>query len=725
MKRNRSTAVERDLCFRAIPVRSGSIDEEKRTIEATISTETPVSMYDWQRDEFIPEVLLSKGAVWPNQMPLLDSHNRWSLEDQLGSVRNIRRETNEIAGRLSFSRQSEDAWEKVKEGHITDVSVGYRIEDRTYIPKGESKTIEGRTFAGPVNVVTKWRIYEVSLVPIGADEQAKLRGWKQPAANRNGVFMNEKLKALCIAKGMPPEATDDEAQRWLAKQMETLCDEQNKAAAHPPKAEPAGMSEPPPKRDLDGDEFIRLFEEADKKREARQKEEKKARRKLVNDLCELAGISPRADFHELEDETEIRAAILEARKNQHGTVGSGIPIYNTESGSETHRAAMQTAITMRALESAGATPEKVKTLLPEAERSKHAEEFRYKRLIDIAKDCLRLDGVDLRSKSDSQVAEMAIMGTAHSQRAGGEAYHVSSNFANLLLDAVNKSMMVGYTQAPSTWRGPMRQGASSSDFKDIHRIRIGAVPNIPVWLDNKDPAKLAVTDAKEKYAVEARSAEISFSWKSLINDDMDQLSRFPAQLGDAMARTINAFAWKQITDNPTMTDGVALFSAVTGNRKRSNLTTGAGAPSVTTLQTLSNLMRQMRGENTPEEAESDDILNLSPAYIVGPSALDTTIKQLVLSAYDPAANSFMVYNTAAQLIPVIEPLLDVNSATAWYLFAAPARIDTVELSFLTGQETPWTRPYVDPKNLSACWTILQTFGAKAMNHRGIQKHAGA
>jgi hypothetical protein len=271
----------------------------------------------------------------------------------------------------------------------------------------------------------------------------------------------------------------------------------------------------------------------------------------------------------------------------------------------------------------------------------------------------------------------------------------------------------------------MRQAASVPDFKQIHRLRMGAIPNLPVWPDNSNPERASFTDARESYAVEARSLEISYSYRLLVNDDMDALSRTPGMMGAAAARTVNAVAWSQITSNPTMSDSVALFATATGARKRTNLTTGAGTPSVTTLQTLTNLMRQMRGENTPEGNESADILNLQPRYLVGPSALATTINQLVLSAYDPAANSFMVYNTATQLIPVIEPLLDVASTTAWYLFADTSQIDTVEVSFLQGQETPVTRQFMDERNLSQTVTILQTFAAKAMNHRGVQKHAGA
>lgn len=44
----------------------------------------------------------------------------------------------------------------------------------------------------------------------------------------------------------------------------------------------------------------------------------------------------------------------------------------------------------------------------------------------------------------------------------------------------------------------------------------------------------------------------------------------------------------------------------------------------------------MRGLNTPEGNESDDILNIMPRYIIAPAALETTVLQLVRSQADPS-----------------------------------------------------------------------------------------
>jgi len=348
----------------------------------------------------------------------------------------------------------------------------------------------------------------------------------------------------------------------------------------------------------------------------------------------------------------------------------------------------------------------------------------------MATEFVRAQGIQTLGLTREQIAIAAMFGP---EKAGiraarsDNAYHGTGSFANLTLDAINKSMMIGYQEAPQTWRGPMRQGDSVPDFKQINRMRLGGIPNLPVWNDQDEPNMASMADAKETYAVEARSIGIDFSYKLLVNDDMSALTRIPQSLGDAAARTVNAVAWAQVTSNPLMSDGVALFSAASGVRKRQNRSTGgSNNPSVTSVGALTNLMRQMRGENTPEGDEGPDILNLTPSYLVVPSALEVIANQLVNSAYDPSSSvNNMVYNPARTLTPIIEPLLDAASTTGWYLFAAPTRIDTIEVTFLQGQETPVVRSELDFGTLAMRYFVLQSVAAKAMNHRGVQQHTNA
>ena len=62
------------------------------------------------------------------------------------------------------------------EGHITDVSVGYEVLASTWVESGATAMVEGVEYTGPVRVTTAWKLFEVSLCPVGADDRAKVRG---------------------------------------------------------------------------------------------------------------------------------------------------------------------------------------------------------------------------------------------------------------------------------------------------------------------------------------------------------------------------------------------------------------------------------------------------------------------------------------------------------------------------------------------------------------------
>lgn len=720
----RQTALQ-DMEFRSFGVRASTVNEESRTVEADISTETPVREFDWKRYEYVNRVLLADGVELPasRQVPLLDNHNRNSTQDQIGSIRNLRIEDGRVRGDLHFSSTAVESFTKVREGHITDVSAGFEVMAETYIEDGETVTINGRSFTGPVNVATNWRMREGSITPIGADEQAKLRGLQSQnndLPEEREFEMNEELRKLCVERGMDAKLNDEQAQEWMLENKTRLF------ASEKPESKPerkiggdgAGLG----KEDLSDASILRAFEEFDKRRE----EKRKAFKKEVESLCELAGVEFDRSYCDADSIEEARTLIVDAKSKRQENLSGSFIRFADEQPADRGRHAIGTALSLRALNDTGARQESIDKALPQESRSKDADKYKHASLYELARMSVEMDGYDTRSLTKDQVAQIALgfadqIGVTRS----GAAYHTTGSFAKLTQDAMNKSMMLGYTETPSTWRGPMRQASSVSDFKTIHRMRLGAIPNLPVWVDNKDPEKASMSDAEETYAVECRSLEISFSYKLLVNDDMDALSRTPFQMGTAASRTVNSVAWAQITSNPTLSDGVSLFSAVSGARKRANLTTGSISDYTAAINAMTTKMMQMRGENTPEGAESEDILSLQPAYIVAPASLRQTVLQLVRSAADPNATHAGVANINTYLQPVIEPILDANSTTALYLFASPSQIDTVEVTFLQGQESPVTDTWMDHRTKSQVTNILQTFGVKAMNHRGIQKHAGA
>jgi hypothetical protein len=79
--------------------------------------------------------------------------------------------------------------------------------------------------------------------------------------------------------------------------------------------------------------------------------------------------------------------------------------------------------------------------------------------------------------------------------------------------------------------------------------------------------------------------------------------------------------------------------------------------------------------------------------------------------------------TALQLI--VEPLLDIASATQWYLAADPNQIDTVEYAGLEGFEGPQIDSEVGFETDGVSYRVRHFFAAKAIDHRGLHRAAGA
>lgn len=177
------------LCLRtariAAPGAGRALGEKPRPDEQgrflwVLATGRAVKIWDWERGEFVDEVLLLEGLTHPDRIPLLDSHNRNSAADQIGSVSDFDLDAaaGALLGMVRFSEADElsrATAAKVAEGHITDGSIGYRVERSVWVPEESSVNICGRDFTGPVRVTTAARLLEFSITPIGADDMAKVR----------------------------------------------------------------------------------------------------------------------------------------------------------------------------------------------------------------------------------------------------------------------------------------------------------------------------------------------------------------------------------------------------------------------------------------------------------------------------------------------------------------------------------------------------------------------
>lgn len=192
-------------------------DPATGSFELILATQDPIPMWDDERMDVIPEILLARGCRIPKKVPMLDSHDRWSTRSVIGSLRNFRREDAAITARAYFSSvpNAEEVKTKYLEGHLTDFSAGYAYnpKDIRHVPKGEEANFGGQTWRGGeygLNVVIGWDIREGSCCALGADPAAKARSGRTRLPSRP-ESMDIALRRLLERCGLPSEASETRA----------------------------------------------------------------------------------------------------------------------------------------------------------------------------------------------------------------------------------------------------------------------------------------------------------------------------------------------------------------------------------------------------------------------------------------------------------------------------------------------------------------------------------
>jgi hypothetical protein len=160
-----------------------------------------------------------------------------------------------------------------------------------------------------------------------------------------------------------------------------------------------------------------------------------------------------------------------------------------------------------------------------------------------------------------------------------------------------------------------------------------------------------------------------------------------------------------------MADGNALFSVAHKNLD--------AVPSVISVTSLGKARAAMRVQTS---LDGSTLLNVNPTTILLPASLETLAAQF-LTQITPALPS-SVNPFAGLLMPTVEPRLDVNSATAWYLAASTDQIDIIEYAYLEGESGPTIENRIgfdiDGLEIKA----RHDFAAKVIDWRGLYKNPG-
>lgn len=350
-----------------------------------------------------------------------------------------------------------------------------------------------------------------------------------------------------------------------------------------------------------------------------------------------------------------------------------------------------------------------------------ARDFQGFTLIELGREYLRQLGIDTRGMGRSEVARSCFSRGFIARHAGERSLSMATgDFPGILANSQRKTLRRGYEQARSTWSVWASRG-TTPDFKQVSRHIVGGLPTPPKVLEGQEYTYATIGEAKEVLTLAKYGQLIAFTWETMVNDDLGAINRQTLRHGDACRRLEDDLAYYPITSNQTMTeDSVALFHS-----SHANLAGSGAVLSVTTLGAARKAMRTQKGIK-PNSATDGPILNLYPANLLVPTAIETVAEQLVASLVDPSkSNATPNLNFIRNLTVVSEPRLDANSSTAWYLTASPSQIDTVEVLFLEGEPTPMIDEQEGFSVDGRTYKIRHCCAARAIDYRGFYKNPGA
>nr|DAJ16856.1 MAG TPA: major capsid protein [Caudovirales sp. ctMlE25] len=150
---------------RSLPFELREINEEKRTVTLSFSSEEPYTRFG--KAEILDH---SDGAVDLTRLNeigcVLFNHNR---DIVLGKVLKAWIEDNRGVAEIRFDEdeKSNEIYEKVKNKTLRGTSVGYRIKSIENVAANSVST--DKRFAGPCYIARQWEPFEISIVSVPAD----------------------------------------------------------------------------------------------------------------------------------------------------------------------------------------------------------------------------------------------------------------------------------------------------------------------------------------------------------------------------------------------------------------------------------------------------------------------------------------------------------------------------------------------------------------------------
>jgi phage major head subunit gpT-like protein len=337
-------------------------------------------------------------------------------------------------------------------------------------------------------------------------------------------------------------------------------------------------------------------------------------------------------------------------------------------------------------------------------------EFRGMTLLDMARELLERNGVNVRGMDKMRVASEAFV---------TRATQSTSDFAVLLENVMGKVLQAAYSIQPDTWTKFCAQ-STVSDFRAHNRYRMSSFGALDALTQNGEFKNKTITDAeKNTITATTKGNIIAVSRQMIVNDDLGAFMRLLTMLGRAAALSVEVDVYALLAQNsgdgPTMGDGHALFD----NTNHGNKPTGAAlAAAALDLDRVAMANQKDVGGN--------DFIDLRPAVLLVPVGLGGQAKIINESLYDPdtvANKSQMKPNIVNGLFRMIVDTPRITG-TRRYMFADPGIAPVLEVAFLEGATAPVMETKDGWRTDGAEMKVRFDYGVAAVDYRGAVSNAG-
>lgn len=431
-----------------------------------------------------------------------------------------------------------------------------------------------------------------------------------------------------------------------------------------PSATPVAGTEVPQDNARGAEEVIRAIEE------------ERARVSNISELCRHFGVNATDYINNgvsLAEAQRSVLAIVEERKAPKANLEMG------QQEEDKYRDAMSDAILLRG----GVQLENV---------APGAQELRGMRVRSMFEEVLAREGVaNTHRMGEEELLRAALTGT--------------SSLLGILSAAANKSMAKGYQAAQTTFEQFTTVG-SNTDFKEATRYRLSEAGSLFEIKENGEFVQDELTEGSAKTKVLTYGRGFSFTRQMIVNDDLSALTRIPSLYAAQAKRGINRLVYKALAE--------AKFTAKDGN-----LAATGAALSLATIGEARQAMRKQKN------LRGEEFLNITPKYLIVPTKSEFLARQLLTSTSDPNATHYGVTNPLMGSLQIItDAELDALDTDAYYFLADQMLMDTIEVTYLNGNQRPVIESQVAFDTLGIRYRIYMDYGVTVVDTKGIYKNAG-